>query len=347
MERIKKNKVKKFKVTGGAAAQILALYNILFYEQNNSKDLEIEVIHYEGGTGGYFPLAISDLLYGAEYKFKVVPSKGSINGVLKIGEIIESHQLFQSGMNREKSFEIIRKLGIESQLKALKREWTLRYQFNRLRKVPGWANTISGGYMPFIDGNSRWKLDKLFREAGIDSIFPETKTASMFKDSAVIHYRLGNKRTAFSHPELGGKVNSILNAKVFANILENLEKIPQEIFVVSDEISVAQELLREVGISAQVNPLGKGLWSDLALMNAAGLLLCPWSTVSMLAIACSADSSKKIFFPEVDGSGSRRLWEVEHVDYYKPEYLPDSHWIYGSEVTHSELAEEDYFNNRK
>lgn len=346
-EKVKKSVI-RFKITGGAAAQVLAFYNILYFQSNHEGLSDLEVVHYESGTGAYFPLAIKELLEIAGMGVKVEKARNvSSNVDLRVGEVIQAHELFQPGLKREKLVEVIRKLGIESHLKRLKKEWMLQYQIDRLKNVPNWVKVISGGYMPFVDIDTRMRLEEMFNQSSMQSIFLKKNDVQYFQESAVIHYRLGNKRATFSSPELGGKVNSIIDAGDFPKILSSLEKKPKSVFVVSDDFQIAQKLLLEVGIHAEKNPLGTGIWNDLALMNAAGYLLCPWSTVSQLAIACSASPSKKIFYPATDGAGTTPLWRVSDVKYYRPSYLPEHHWLYDGGFDYPEEISEGYFNDRR
>jgi hypothetical protein len=138
-----------------------------------------------------------------------------------------------------------------------------------------------------------------------------------------------------------------MDPSTFSRILDNQSDQVGEIYLVSDEPKLAQQLLMEVGIETKLNPYGSDLWSDLKLMAEANLLICPWSTVSQLIIACTAGPNKKIYYPNTDGAGVPRPWQVENVIYYEPTYLPESHFVYKTRFIADPKNHEVYFPDGK
>jgi len=330
------------KSTGGAAAQVLTLLSAIYVSKTLKKPFLLR--HYPYGTGGYYPFAISSLLNSLELENEYQLTKGfDDSSKISVGAIAENHPIFKSGMNREKIFEFLRKIQIDSFLLRIRGEWAIKYSANRLNNIPQNSKMISGGYFPFRDSESIRDLASRFKKSGFPNIFyPEPDLG--FEVGAVIHYRLGNKRTAFSHPELGGAVNGIIDPLIFKEIL-NTNNVKGEIYVVSDEPELAKQLLNEVGIKAIFNPLGKNLWFDLKLMANSKLLICPWSTVSQLAISCIQNENIEIYYPDQTGDGSRAKWKVENVIFYTPKYLPPSHRIFNEAFVSLDSNHEVYKEN--
>lgn len=332
------------KSTGGAAAQVLTLLTAIYVSHNTSRHFLIR--HYPFGTGGFYPLAISNLLREDELQNEYQLTKGFIDDVeFKVGSIAENHPIFRAGINREKIAELLRRVKLDTLVLLARGEWALGYSSRKLNKVPSRVKIISGGYFPFRDKSSVQELAKRFMWAGLPDIFNEDPNLG-FDVGVVIHYRLGNKRTAYSHPELGGAANGIIDPDIFKNILES-QDYQGNIYLVSDEPDLAKELLLEVGIRTLPNPLGADLWLDLKLMANAKILICPWSTVSQLAISCIQNEKVQIFYPDQTGDGAKAKWVVSNVSFYKPRYLEASHRIFQDNFIADDVNHKVYKQNVK
>lgn len=315
------------KTAGGAASQCLALMSAIYISRRIGRPFLIR--HYPYGTGGYYPLAIEGLLDDNELD----EIEGTIRGLeitnkLVIGGIIEEHPILKRGITYEKFLATLRRFGLDLYINRLRGEWCLNGSRARLDKVPQRIRYVSGGYMPFLDLEVRKELAERFKQAHLPSLFaPANEDGPV--PSVVIHYRLGDKRTTFSHPGIGGEANGIVDPNSFRSILEIEGLLHEEdIYVISDEPLVAQGLLKDVGIIAKINPVKGDLWSDLALMAKARLLICPWSTVSQFVAACLVGTERKVYYPDANGAGIRPDWEIDGLLTFPAKYLPPSHEIY-------------------
>ena len=313
------------KSAGGAASQCLALMNAIYVSKRIKRPFELK--HFPYSTGGYFPVAIEHLLSKGELVLSEGMTKGfKTPNVAGVGKIIENHPLLRKGFSWEKLFRLIRKMKLERPIKRLRKEWSLDYSLKLLNKVPRDVISISGGYIPIVDAEVRQEMDKRFKAAGIPSPFDPRAIAAPIPE-VVIHYRIGEKRTTYSHAGLGG--DGIIDPIVFARILETENLLGSEgVYVVSDEPLVAQKLLLEVGIVAKTNPVRGDLWVDMCLMSRADVLICPWSTVSQLVATFMVQDNKKVYYPTHPSSQVKLGWSIEGVTLYTPVYLPKEHSIY-------------------
>jgi hypothetical protein len=327
MKNVLNSKPFTVKSAGGAASQCLALMNAIYVSKRIERPFVLK--HFPYSTGGYFPLAIEHLLSKEELDQSVGMTKGfKTPNVVGVGKIIENHPLLRKGFSWEKLFRLIRKMKLERPIKRLRKEWSLNYSIKVLKKVPRSVNSISGGYVPIVDAEVRQEMDKRFKAAGIPSPFDPRAIAAPIPE-VVIHYRIGEKRTTYSHAGLGG--DGIIDPVVFARILETENLLGSEgIYVVSDEPFVAQKLLSEVGIVTKINPVRGDLWVDMCLMSRADILICPWSTVSQLVATFMVQDNKKVYYPTHPSSQVKLGWSIEGVKLYTPVYLPQEHSIYKS-----------------
>ena len=114
------------KSTGGAAAQVLTLLSAIYVSKTLKKPFLLR--HYPYGTGGYYPFAISSLLNSLELENEYQLTKGfDDSSKISVGAIAENHPIFKSGMNREKIFEFLRKIQIDSFLLRIRGEWAIKY----------------------------------------------------------------------------------------------------------------------------------------------------------------------------------------------------------------------------
>jgi hypothetical protein len=336
-----------FKVTGGAAAQCLALYNALYISSILERPFKIR--HYDFGTGGYYPLAIKGLLNESEIDYRPIVLRGfSLENTPEVGSVIRNHPANNRGINYETFLEVLRQTRVDTYLRRLRGEWVVNGSFERVNTVPRSVRMITGGFPPFVDSDTRNSLSERFLKGGLPDIFKLPVSSPQQTQKVVIQYRLGNKREAFQYSSgAGGEANAVMDPATFSRILDNHSDQAREIYLVSDEPKLAQQLLMEVGIETKLNPYGSDLWSDLKLMAEANLLICPWSTVSQLIIACTAGPNKKIYYPNTDGAGVPRPWQVENVIYYEPTYLSESHFVYKTRFIADPKNHEVYFPDGK
>lgn len=332
-----------FKMTGGAAAQCLALYNAIFISSRLERPFKVR--HYDFGTGGYYPSAIKGLLNESEIDYRPIATRGfNVDISPDVGSIIHNHPAMNRGFNYESLLEVLRRLKIDAHLRRLRGEWVINGSLDRLDRVPRSVRIITGGFPPFVDTETRNSLSERFKKGGLPDIFnPQVLNPSHIQ-KVVIQYRLGNKREAFRYSSGVGAAHAVMDPASFRKILRSESDHDKEIYLVSDEPELAQQLLMGVGIETKLNPYGTDLWSDLKLMAEANLLICPWSTVSQLIIACTASPDKKIYYPNTDGSGAPRSWDVDNVIYYDPTYLPKSHSVYNAKFVSDPKNHEVYFS---
>lgn len=319
----------RIRTAGGAASQLVALLSAIDIKQKSNRKFVIE--HYPFATGGFYPLAIADLLELDE--ISSIPGKTkfySPDGNEVPGMQLEGHPIHKSGVTYENLMKFIRKLRLENLLSLFKLEWKLDFSIQRLRKFPPFVKSIGGGFPPFRDQEVLNELVNRARNTKFDvalSFMDHFETEK--EDYAVIHFRLGDKRFTFSSPTTNG--DGIVDPMCFRHILDLPEnKKYEKVFVVSDEPEIAIELLSEVGIIAAANPNGLSLLDDMELMRSASLILCCWSTVSQF-IMCVADLERtRVYYPRYDGTGRQPKWFIQGVELYIPEYLPRTHQIYGN-----------------
>jgi len=314
------------KTSGGIASQLMALISAVYISQKIGRPFKIQ--HYPHSTGGYYPLAIQKLLQNDEIHNPIKKIRG-LGDFMEVpaGSIIDSHPLMRKQFNYLKLVQLLTKLRIDIVLNLFRLEWQIDTSTRRLERCPRIVRSISGGYPPYFDARVKSEIYSRFMLAGI--AWPVTHTSGKIK-KIVIHYRLADRRTAFSKPGIGGAVNAIVDPQSFRTILENFENDTDfTVTVVSDEPNVAKRLLEGVGIKAEIEGSSNDLWDDLRIMGSADVLICPWSTVSQfMATLLNGDPLKKVYYPEFPGVPQKIKWKLDGVNYYRAEFLPESHSVY-------------------
>lgn len=321
------------KIAGGAASQCLGLMAAIRISKLIHRPFVIR--HFPYSTGGYYPLAIGPLLSPEEILESAAPTRGlTPNENMEIGRIIENHPLLKKGFTYEKLLNVLRKLKLETLGKRIRGEFYLNYSLVRLNHVSKSIKSVSGGYFPFLDESVNEEMHSRFIRAGIESPFTSHKEVND-RVRVVIHYRIGDKRTTYSHPGIMG--DGIADPSSFRKILDEEEVLigNYEIYVISDEPDVAQALLREEGIEAAKNPELGNLWKDLYLMSTANIVICPWSTVSQFALTFLVSSGRKVYYPTATSKGWGGKWQLPGVTSYEATYLPKTHHIYHSDYSNS------------
>ena len=311
------------KTSGGAAAQCLGLMNAIFVSQKLDK--QFKVSHYPYSTGTFFPLAIEALLYEDELYDDSVATKGlNLPEDPNVGTVITEHPLVNRFFSYEKCLLLLRKLRIYNLIKSITGETVIDFSSKRLRNSQKQIKSISGGFIPLVEIEVMEEMKKRFHSSGLDSPFTEIGRES---PEVVIHYRLGDKRRTFEKLNLG--IDGVVNPKTFRNILtkENL-LTSSSIYVISDEPTLAQELLSSVGIEAQTNHSSNDVWADIALMSSAKVSISSWSQVSQLAAVFNVFNGGKAFYANISSTGFKPRWHIPGATPFTPEFLPASHPIY-------------------
>ena len=331
------------KTAGGAASQCLGLMSAIYVSSIIKRPFTIK--HYPYSTGGYFPLAIGPLLSNDE----IISEEGMTRGLnivdpLVVGKIIEEHPLLKKGMTYEKLLGYVRLLHLETLAKRFRNEWNIDYSQKRLNRTPVNIKLISGGYFPFVNQSVNNEMDSRFVRSGLPSPY-SSSTIIVPEPTVVIHYRIGEKRTTYSHVGIQG--DGIVDPASFREILLSERVLGSEgIYVISDEPAAAQALLLSVGIKARVNPTQGDLWKDLALMAQAKLVICPWSTVSQFALSFLIKDGRTIYYPDSTSGGYFPKWKLNGYHSYRATFLPQGHPIYRSDYTPPVGAHQIYPENR-
>jgi hypothetical protein len=252
------------KCAGGAAAQTLALMDAIFISQRTNREFIFE--YYPFGTGSFWPFEIEKILFPEEVgnTSKITKGHDQKGEIAKAGKIVETHPINSKYLNVEKLYSFIRKLKLDRYLLALRGELPINASQARLKKVKRSTRIISGGYLPVLDQSVFDSLHNRFTSAGLPSPFDLTK-AIQSKYDVIVHYRIGDKRAKFTNPGVVG-TDGIMDPAVVSNLLSTLNLTSSSILVLSDEPEVAQALLSDVGLSADIQSSRKNIWEDLRTM---------------------------------------------------------------------------------
>ncbi len=314
------------KVAGGATAQCLGLMSAIYVRNRCNKEFKIK--YFPFSTGTYWPFQIDFLVEDVEICDLNCGTKGlGEHSDVEYGKVIADHPLSRKGPNYEKTLVLLRKLKIESALQRLRGQRIIGGNEKALDKVNRITKTISGGFPPIIDRAVFKEMDARFRNSGRMSPFSKLE-GSKSKDYIVLHLRMGDKRSSFTNPaDFGG--DGIVDPAVFVDVLnQHPEFKDYEIFVVSDEPEVAQELLGTVNINAQLNPSKGDIWDDLYFISQSSLFIGSWSQVSQLAAACVISNGGTSFYPSTTHNNRKTTWALEGLNFYEPKFLSRDHPVY-------------------
>jgi len=330
----------KIKLAGGAAAQCLALINSIYL--GNKLNRNFQLYYFPHSTGTYWPFAIDFLLKSGE----LASSQELITGFqpsnsLEVGKIIRTHPLTADGISREKVLSWVRKLRLERILQKMRGESALIASMKNLEKVNLRTRAVSGGFVPLYDELVSVDLDNRFKCAGKKSPFSLTMSQASRPD-VVIHYRIGDKRTKFSIPSDFG-ADGICDPMGFKRLIEQFGSgAAQKIIVVSDEPTVAAQLLNDIGLRVETNSIKGDLWEDLYLMSQAKLFIGSWSQVSQLAAICVAGNGGLALLPSTTQVSTKIKWQLPSTNFYEPKFLGKDHWIYDNDFSLDRDAHKSY-----
>jgi hypothetical protein len=315
------------KVAGGATAQCLALLCALHISIKHKRRFKVQ--YFPTSTGTYWPFQIGFLLDETE----ILDVESTIRGLptensdLKVGKVIANHPLSRRGVNYEKVLAMLRRLNLEAPLQRLRGQVPIGSSNKMLSKVGRSVKSISGGYPPIIDKEVFNEMDSRFKRADKRSPFSIDEDSPL-KNYAVIHIRIGDKRSSFTNPaDFGG--DGIIDPKAIADVLAD-QQVHQRlrIFVISDEPEVARELLKSENIDAETNPSSGDIWDDLFFVSQADLFIGSWSQVSQLSSICVINNGGRAFYPSTTHNSRTISWTLPGLNYYVPKFLPRSHPIY-------------------
>lgn len=316
----------RVKCAGGAAAQVLALMNALYIKKNTGKNFIFDYFPY--GTGTYWPFEIVNLLNDSEVGHTSKLSRGHelATDQPHQGKIVQNHPINSQQVSLEKLYRHIRHFKVDEVLLRMRREIPINTSLRNLNNVKSWTKSVSGGYFPLLDADVFQELDNRFKGAGLNSPFSRLPTGSSDYD-LVIHYRIGDKRAKFSNPGVVGD-DGVIDPIVFSDLISKFKLLPKRILIVSDEPSVAQELLKKVGLISEIPSVKNDIWTDISLMANAKIFIGTWSQVSHLASACVAFHGGRAFVPSSTGGKNSVKWGIEGVSFYEPIFLDSSNSIY-------------------
>ena len=109
---------------------------------------------------------------------------------------------------------------------------------------------------------------------------------------------------------------------------EKLNLLDSRILVLSDEPELAQKLLSEAGVIADVQQKRESIWADLNTMAKAKLFIGTWSQVSQLASVCVVNRGGVAYLPSNSTGKNSLNWKVNGVNFYIPSFLDSTHDIY-------------------
>jgi hypothetical protein len=314
------------KSSGGAAAQTLALMDAIYVTRHDERPFVFD--YYPYGTGTYWPLEIEGALSVGEVGNTLKFTVGHLQNdqTAQVGKIVETHPINSQSLNLEKVYATVRRLNLDRYLLALRGEVPINSSPARLGTIKKSTRIISGGYIPILNHAVFQNLHTRFTNAGFDSPFDLSEDLHSEYD-VVIHYRIGDKRAKFTHPGVVGS-DGIMDPRTIYKLLSRLNLVSSTILVLSDDPEIAQDLLSEVGISADIQKKRSGIWEDLRTMAGAKVFIGSWSQVSQLASVCVVGHGGSAYLPSNAEGKNSLSWSISGVNTYVPEFLGSSHPIY-------------------
>ena len=325
------------KLTGGATAQLLGLMNAIY--ASDKLDLPFKISHYPYSTGTYWPIAIMPFLNQSEILNVNIPTKGLINtGKFEIGKIIQNHPLMNNKISYEKILSLIRTLKLEPSLNFLRRELTVLASPKRLLNINNYYRTLSGGFAAINEERVNEELNQRFIKANKKSPFTQQKN---HQKHIVIHYRLGDKKAVFSHPD-DFNSGKLIDPISYKEIIEQIDSLKSEnIYVVSDEPKLAQKLLAGVLINAKTIASKGDIWEDLFFMSQARIFIGSDSQVSKLANICVENNGGTSYMFNVTKNDYND--KFKNTRYLDSKFLEANHKIYTPDFTLEDDAHSAYF----
>jgi len=325
MKNIKNSTYLHVKIAGGATAQCLGLMNAIFV--SDKLGIPFKISYYPYSTGTYWPFAINSLLNENEILNLNLGTKGLANTAeLETGKIIKEHPLFRKSFSYEKFLSLIRQVRLESKLQFLRRELAIKNSPSRLVKISKYYKKISGGFAQINEPDVNKAMSLRFKKANMESPFTATKNNSKL---IIIHYRLGDKKATPAQMQHTKDFNTdlIIDPITYAEVLNQIEDLDKDnIFVVSDEPKLAQKLLAEVGIKAQINSKTGNIWEDVLFMSQASVFIGTKSQVSQLVNICVESKGGRSFM--LNYARQNQYNNFENTTYIESKFLKPTNSIY-------------------
>jgi len=325
MKNLKTDSYIHVKIAGGATAQCLGLMNAIYASNKLCKPFKIS--YYPYSTGTYWPFAINFLLNENEVLNLNMGTKGLANtDELETGKIIKAHPLFRSGFSYEKFLSLIRRMKLESKLQFLRRELAIKSSPVRLIKISKYYKTISGGFAQINEPEVNKVMGLRFEKAKTKSPFTRTNTD---RSLTIIHYRLGDKKATPGQMQHTKDFNTdlIIDPDTYLDVLNKIDNLNKDnVYVVSDEPQLAQNLLAEVGIKAKVNSIAGNIWEDILFMSQANVFIGSKSQVSQLVNVCVENNGGKSFM--LNFSKHDMYDKFTNTTYVESKFLEPNHSIY-------------------
>lgn len=326
------------KLAGGATAQLLGLMNAIY--ASDKLGLPFKISYYPFSTGTYWPFAIMPFLNQSEILNINEPTKGLLNSDnLEIGKIIQNHPLMNRKISYEHVLSLVRKLKLEPSLNFLRRELTVMASQNRLLNISNYYRAISGGFAAINEERVNEEINQRFIKANKKSPFTRDKNQQEY---VVIHYRLGDKRARFSHPD-DFSIDKIIDPISYKEILDEIGSLKSEnVYVVSDEPKLAQKLLASVFVNAKTIVSKGNIWEDLYFMSQARIFIGSNSSqVSKLANICVENNGGTSYMSNVPKNNY--YFRFKNTSYFDSKFLEADHKIYTPDFTLEADSHSAYF----
>lgn len=326
------------KVAGGATAQLLGLINAIYASDKLS--LPFKISYYPYSTGTYWPFAITPFLKQGEILEIDKHTKGLVEtNALEIGKIIQKHPLMNKKISYEHIISLARKFKLEPKLNLLRRELTVMASPNRLLNVNKYFRSLSGGFAAINEEHVNKEIHQRFINANIKSPFVKNENQKKY---IVIHYRLGDKRAVFSHPA-DFNSDKIIDPVSYKNILDEIDNLGyKDIYVVSDEPKLAQNLLASVSIKAKTTVSTGNIWDDLYFMSQASIFIGSNSQVSKLANICVENNGGLSYMFNL--AKNITYSKFKNTKYIDSKFLNEKHEIYAPAFILEEGSHTAYSN---
>ncbi len=324
------------KLSGGAMAQCLGLMNGIYASQKLKKRLEIS--YYPYSTGTYWPFAISSLLKKGEELDSNIQTKGlASTSKVDVGKVLADHPLMTRKLSYEKLLSWLRKLHLEPYLQFLRRELAVMGSAKKIVKISSYYRAISGGFAILNIPEVNNELHHRFLTAKIKSPFLLNKLSA---NSIVIHYRLGDKKAAGQYPS-DFNSDEIIDPQSFAQVLDKIGvKDSTKITVVSDEPKLAQRLLQQANIRAEIASRTGSIWDDIYIMSQASIFIGSNSQVSKFASICVENNGGKSYLINVDNP--KNFYNFSNTTFIKAATLDLKNRIYSLDFELEENAHSAY-----
>lgn len=325
----------KVKIAGGATAQVLGLMSGIY--ASHKLKVPFKISYYPYSTGTYWPCILEQFLEKNEILNLNTSTRGLKAGQsLEVGKVINSHPLLKKGFSVEKIIAFLRATKILSVLEILRREKALHAKPQRLLKINYFYKSISGGFPNINEEEVNNEMRRRFIKARMASPF-EKKVSESY---AVIHYRLGDKRTIPWVPtDFSGGDQGIIDPALIADLVYRLS-FNEKIYVVSDEPEFAKKLLSEVGIFTQIRNNRGSIWEDINFMARANIFIGSHSTVSRLVNIFVENNGGKSYLINVKLDSKYN--KFPNTTYLTAKFLPFNHKVYQSNFILPESSHSSY-----